>query len=392
LSGPTCPCGEQTGEWVTFSAAVCVGLLAIRFVRRRMKGINEADESYDKPQSLFDGEAGGEKAESPESTGGSWWWKVIIVLALLVAVGVAIVARKGSQKPGTSTQGRGIVSSAPERAQKEFPSETVVATVNGQAVTAQDLREALERLPAQYRANYEHQKQQFLEEVIARKLLLQEARAVKIADTEAYRKAVAEHEAHPGHEEHVLIDVLLQKKVFDKVQVSDADLRAFYEAHKEELSGRPSFEKARDLIRPSVEQQRQYEALDTYLAGLKKKAKITRNEEWIEAQKKAAADNPLDQALRSGKPVLADFGRGACIPCKMMKPILDKLGQEFKERIHVLILDTGEYGYLARRFRIRVIPTQIFFSAAGEELFRHEGFMSREDILAKFKELQMTPR
>jgi thioredoxin 1 len=34
-----------------------------------------------------------------------------------------------------------------------------------------------------------------------------------------------------------------------------------------------------------------------------------------------------------------------------------------------------------------MIPTQIFFDTAGKELFRHEGFFAREDILLKWKEL-----
>jgi hypothetical protein len=38
-------------------------------------------------------------------------------------------------------------------------------------------------------------------------------------------------------------------------------------------------------------------------------------------------------------------------------------------------------------YKISLIPTQIFFDAAGKERFRHEGFFSKEDILAKWKEL-----
>ena len=34
-----------------------------------------------------------------------------------------------------------------------------------------------------------------------------------------------------------------------------------------------------------------------------------------------------------------------------------------------------------------MIPTQIFFGADGKELFRHEGFYSKADILAKWKTL-----
>jgi thioredoxin 1 len=100
-----------------------------------------------------------------------------------------------------------------------------------------------------------------------------------------------------------------------------------------------------------------------------------------------AADNPLDSALASGKPVLADFGRGTCIPCKMMQPVLESLSKELEGKVHVLILDTDEYGYLANRYRIRIIPTQIFFDASGTEKERHQGFMSKEEILAKWKEL-----
>jgi hypothetical protein len=38
-------------------------------------------------------------------------------------------------------------------------------------------------------------------------------------------------------------------------------------------------------------------------------------------------------------------------------------------------------------YRIKLIPTQVFFDASGKELWRHEGFISKEDILAKWKEL-----
>ena len=38
----------------------------------------------------------------------------------------------------------------------------------------------------------------------------------------------------------------------------------------------------------------------------------------------------------------------------------------------------------AEPYRIRLIPTQIFYGADGRELSRHEGFMSREEILARW--------
>ena len=46
-----------------------------------------------------------------------------------------------------------------------------------------------------------------------------------------------------------------------------------------------------------------------------------------------------------------------------------------------------ELNALKQKYGVKMIPTQIFFDASGKELFRHEGFMSKEDILGKWKEL-----
>jgi thioredoxin 1 len=39
-----------------------------------------------------------------------------------------------------------------------------------------------------------------------------------------------------------------------------------------------------------------------------------------------------------------------------------------------------------------MIPTQIFYGADGKELFRHEGFYAKKDILAKWRELGVAIR
>jgi len=98
-------------------------------------------------------------------------------------------------------------------------------------------------------------------------------------------------------------------------------------------------------------------------------------------------DNPLAIALTSGQPVVADFGRGTCIPCKMMKPILDELKQTYKGRAEVFIFDIDEYSDLTEQYNINLIPTQIFFDKQGKEVMRHEGFFPKEEIVAKLKEL-----
>ena len=86
-------------------------------------------------------------------------------------------------------------------------------------------------------------------------------------------------------------------------------------------------------------------------------------------------------------PRLVDLGAGKCIPCIMMAPILKELKKEYAGRFRVDFFDVWKDPDIAREYRIRIIPTQIFFDASGKELSRHEGFMSKEDILGKWKEL-----
>jgi len=84
-------------------------------------------------------------------------------------------------------------------------------------------------------------------------------------------------------------------------------------------------------------------------------------------------------------PRLVDLGADKCIPCKMMAPILEELSVEYKGKLQVVFIDVWKNPQEGPKYKIRVIPTQIFFDADGKELFRHEGFFSKEDILAKWK-------
>jgi thioredoxin 1 len=103
----------------------------------------------------------------------------------------------------------------------------------------------------------------------------------------------------------------------------------------------------------------------------------------------ADANQPSNQISTPTSPLpkLVDIGAGKCIPCKMMAPILQELKKEYTGRLEVQFIDVWENPAAGDKFGIKLIPTQIFYDASGKELFRHEGFMSKEDILAKWKEL-----
>jgi thioredoxin 1 len=89
----------------------------------------------------------------------------------------------------------------------------------------------------------------------------------------------------------------------------------------------------------------------------------------------------------SSLPRLLDLGAGKCIPCKMMMPILDEIKKEYEGKLQVDFIDVWKNPDAGKSYGLRMIPTQIFYDVSGKELFRHEGFFSKEDILKKWKEL-----
>jgi thioredoxin 1 len=95
-------------------------------------------------------------------------------------------------------------------------------------------------------------------------------------------------------------------------------------------------------------------------------------------------------AAQAGKiPKLLDLGSKSCIPCKMMAPILEGMKKDYAGKFEVEFIDVWvkENAAKAKEFGIKLIPTQIFFDASGKELWRHEGYISKEDIMAKWREL-----
>jgi len=106
----------------------------------------------------------------------------------------------------------------------------------------------------------------------------------------------------------------------------------------------------------------------------------------VAAVPKAEGPGAVRVEAPKGLPRLVDLGADKCIPCKMMAPILEELKKEYEGRLIVEFIDVWKNPDEAPKYGIKLIPTQIFFDASGKELFRHEGFFSREDILSKWKE------
>ena len=94
-----------------------------------------------------------------------------------------------------------------------------------------------------------------------------------------------------------------------------------------------------------------------------------------------------DTLRRGARPRLLDLGATMCVPCKKMAPILEELKKEYEGRLDVEFVDVWQMPGVAEQYGVQSIPAQIFFDASGKELYRHQGFFAKDEILSKWDEL-----
>jgi thioredoxin 1 len=107
-------------------------------------------------------------------------------------------------------------------------------------------------------------------------------------------------------------------------------------------------------------------------------------------QKKAdyqPAGPEIAEYRAKGLPMVLDFGRGWCKPCKAMAPDLETLHHELAGKVLVRFNELDKEKDLAAQHKIQMMPTQVYIDAKGQEVYRHVGYASKADMLAKMKEL-----
>jgi thioredoxin len=102
-----------------------------------------------------------------------------------------------------------------------------------------------------------------------------------------------------------------------------------------------------------------------------------------------ALDGPagIPEGPVKGMVTMLDLGADRCVPCKMMAPILKEVEAEYQGKAAILFIDVWKNPEQGKSFRIRAIPTQIFYDKDGHEVLRHEGFMGKNSIVAVLERL-----
>lgn len=263
---------------------------------------------------------------------------------------------------------------------KAFRSGTgpsVIAAVEDRKITAKTLDEYLRSLPENYQSVFKNNKEALLDQLILEEVLYQEAERRGYTDK-------GSGDASPEEKSRAIQSLFMA--VTEDVRITEDEMRRFYDEHPVEVQG-ASYDELKVSIKNYLSEQRKNEIVDEFITDQKEKAKISIDPKWLAKQAASKPENPLNKALQNGMPTVLDLGSSSCVPCKMMKPIFDELEKEYKDRANIILLEINDYRDIAMQYQVRVIPTQIFFDKNGQQVWRHEGFLAKEAIIKKLKEL-----
>jgi len=269
------------------------------------------------------------------------------------------------------------------------PNRQTLAQVNDEKITVEQFKKEVAKLEDPLREMFHEEPVQFLEGMIIKRLLLQEAKKQGLSAPIKTYKDTAKDSLSP---EEALVIALMEKKFSSPPEVTLKEIEGFYSMFKDRMGGKPLNQVA-PILEQIIREGKQREELERFVEDLRKNAKIEIDQGRIKKisikPPESNTDEDFKNTLTEGKPFLVDFGANSCIPCRQMRPVLKEVGEEYAGKTKVLIIDVYKYQDLAREHKIQLIPTLVFFDSKGKEVFRHVGVLEKEKIVSKLKEIGM---
>ena len=267
------------------------------------------------------------------------------------------------------------------------PGWQVLAQVNGEKITVGEFNRELEKAESPLKEMLRENPQQLLEGIIMNRVFLQEAKKQGLTPPIKTYKDTDKDGLSP---EEALIGELIKKKFSTPPTVTKEEIKLYYSLLKDRLGGKP-LDEVSPMIEQIIREGKQQEEMKQYVTELRASAKVETDQ--IRLQKIASkppesnTEEELKKAFAGGKPFLVDFGANSCLPCRQLRPILKEISKEYTGKAEILVIDVYKYQHLANEYKIKAIPTLVFFDNKGKEVFRQPGVMNKDQISAKLKEI-----
>jgi thioredoxin 1 len=104
--------------------------------------------------------------------------------------------------------------------------------------------------------------------------------------------------------------------------------------------------------------------------------------------------SPVAPVLAQGKTVAAtlpkilEFDRKLCPYCQASERVILAVKSRYSGQFEVDKFYIDEADALFRRYKVAIVPTQVFLNAAGQEVGRHEGVFTQKALTQKLRELK----
>ena len=280
------------------------------------------------------------------------------ILALSVATLVGCNA-----KPGT------------EGAKESKSTGQVLAEVNGSVITTDDFKKELENLPPYLKPMTESLdgKKEMLETMVIREIILQQAKKEGLDTSKAVADKLEELK------KRVIVDAFLKKKVEEQASISDADLKKFYDEHKDKFKNGAEIRASHILVKDE-------KAAKEILGQLKGGASF----------EELAKKNSVDAAAAKGGD-LGWFAKGSMIPAFEQAAFSLKDGEtsgivKTQYGFHIIKLTgkreagTRPFEEVKDRIKAAMEPEkqQEIFKKLKDDLKKNAKYTIKEDVLKGF--------
>ena len=96
------------------------------------------------------------------------------------------------------------------------------------------------------------------------------------------------------------------------------------------------------------------------------------------------SSDDLDSLLERGQPILVDFWKSNCQPCRVMDGIVDEVAEEFQEDAIVVKAGLDSVPDLFGKFKVRSTPTFVLVTPQGTGLhqrWRQSGLVKKDVLM-----------
>jgi peptidyl-prolyl cis-trans isomerase C len=142
----------------------------------------------------------------------------LCLLAFLIFNPSSILADEGTSTTETN----------PEDVEAILTPETILASFGGQTITLGELNQLWEQVPEEYKLQLD--KSMLLDQMISEKLLMQEAKNMGLEEDNDVLEQIKKMT------EQILVQVLIEREILDKIKVNDEEVLEYYDQNKESFT------------------------------------------------------------------------------------------------------------------------------------------------------------